>query len=339
MEIIDTKLLKILACPKCYSSLEILDDQLVCLKKDCQGKFNVRANIPIFLSMLEDSTFKKAQIEFFDKWSDEDKGKKELGKTSFDRFFSPVVGRKKINYAEEEMRQAVMKLPKNSLVLELGCGAGEHTVFLARLRDDIHLMAIDLSLKSVIETRKRIKSDKRIKSRVSFLVGDAENLPFKKGVFSGIMVVMFFHHAASIEKTLREIYRTLRPKGIGLIVDLVGDNFLAILPRKIFPYFPLWLKNKFKKDYLLESGESPEVLLHKRRELKEGIKQAKLMVIDERSYDLFVFTLGYVGIVFPWVKYFFPERILNLLYNLEKKLLQIKFFQKSTGAAVLWVSH
>lgn len=343
MAIIARELLEILVCPICRSSLDASDGKIYCLNKSCQTVFLIRNGIPILLPPdlkdSDDSLFKESQVKFFDRWSSKERGKAKMGKASFDRFFSTTVGTKKINYSEESMFSLVKHLPADSLVLELGCGAGEHTAYLARIRPDLRLVAIDLSFKSAFETKERVRMDKKIKSKVDVLVADAERLPFKNGIFSGIIAVMFFHHTASPKKTLGEIKRTLHPKGVGLVVDITADNPFVVLPRKIFPYLPSWLKNRFKKDYLLESGEMPRVLPHRVAVLKRCISESKLKITGEDNYDLFLFTLSYIVAVLPPLKYLLPRFFLEFLYNLEKSLLKNKFFQKFTGAKVLWVSN
>lgn len=336
------KLLPILACPHCQTTLKSSGKQLVCLNKACKRKFPVKQGIPLLLPSkleeLQDSAFKKAQVEFFDEWSSESREKKEAEKTAPKHFFSPVVGEKHINYSEKAMRQLCKRIPKNSRVLELGCGNGEHTAFLAQLRPDIHLISLDLSLKSVLETQKRLKNEK-IKTPVSLMVADAETLPFKNGAFVGIVIVMFFHHLAHLRKTLGEIKRTLHPEGFGLIVDLVANSPFITLPRKIFPHLPYGLKKRFKKDYLLENGEMPRVFPRKIKKIKQAVKKAKLKVIKEEHHDCFVFALSPLMNGFPQLRYLFPEFFLNFIYNIEKRLLRKRLFQRFAGAIVLWVSR
>lgn len=339
---INKEFLAILACPYCHTSLKKSGKHLLCLNQDCKKRFSVQQGVPILLSQglrnLPDSSFKKAQLKFFDKWSSKSRGKTGLKETSFSRFFSPVVGEKKINYAEKAMRQLLKKIPKNSWVLELGCGAGEHTAFLAKIREDFHLVALDLSLKSLLETKARLKKEK-IKSQISFVVADVEALPLKEKAFAGIVGVMLFHHLAHLRKTIGEIKRTLHTKGIALIVDITANNPFIVLPRKIFPYLPYHFKKRFKKDYLLESGEAPQVSPHKIGKIKQRVKKANLKIIKEEPHDLFLIALDPLGRAFPCLQYFFPESILNFLYNIEKRLLKKHFLQRFAGAIVLWVSR
>lgn len=333
---------EILVCPCCYASLKLSAGRLVCSKENCPKKFPVKQGVPILLpsgfNELQDSAFKKAQVEFFDNWSSGQRGRRGPTKTPFDRFFSPVVGEKKIGYSEDEMRRLIERLPKNSLVLELGCGAGEHTAFLARLRDDLRFVAVDLSFKSLVETRERLEREK-IKTPVSFVVADAESLPFRKGAFAGIVAVMFFHHLSHLEKTVEEMGRTLHPAGTGLIVDLVANNPCIVWTRKVFPYLPHRLKKRFKGGYLSKSGKMPEVFPHQIKEITRVVRKAGLKIIREERHDLFLLALSPLGTAFPVIKYFFPDFVLDFLYSVERTLLKNRFFQKLAGAVVLWISH
>lgn len=341
MEVINKEFLQILVCPQCHSSLRIIKQHLICSRKSCHSSFLIKNKVPLLLSRDlakdQDYFFKKAQMDFFDNWSSEKRGRKKA-ETSFDRFFSCVVGEKKINYSEEEMSSFVKNLPKNSLILELGCGAGEHTAFLSSLRKDIWLLAIDLSFKSILETKKRLSKQKNIKCQVDFMVADAEKLPLKNNSFDGVLAVMFFHHVASPQKSLREIKRIVKNEGKSLIVDLIGNNSFMVFSRRYFTYLPAFLKEKFKEDYLLSDGQTPEVKLHRIKEIKKIIKNLGFKVKKEDRYELFVSNLKPLVTIFPLLKYLFPEFFLNFLYNIERRLLKKRFFQKFAGAVSLWVS-
>jgi ubiquinone/menaquinone biosynthesis C-methylase UbiE/uncharacterized protein YbaR (Trm112 family) len=330
--------LKILVCPDCQRSLRRLDSFFFCPK--CKTKFPVHFGIPVLLpkdfQKNQDFSFKKAQIEFFDNWSSSERGTKKP-ESGFEKFFSSKVGYKKINYSEKAIASTIERLPKNSYVLELGCGAGEHTAFMAKLRDDINFVAIDISLKSVLETKKRIKGQK-IKSKINFLVADAEKLPFKHNIFSAILAVMFFHHLGSVKESLKEAKRTLSSQGVCLLVDFSANNPLVTIPRKIFPLFPSFLKRKFQNDYLLED-KIPQVRIRRLEEFKNEIINLNLKIIREEKHELFVFGLYPLGTIFPFLKRMLSENILNLFYNLEGKLLKNRFISRFAGAFVLWISH
>lgn len=46
---IDEELLKILACPKCKSNVELKENKIVCTNPDCGLRYPIRDGIPIML--------------------------------------------------------------------------------------------------------------------------------------------------------------------------------------------------------------------------------------------------------------------------------------------------
>jgi len=331
--------LKSLVCPACKIPLVKKDSFLFC--SSCRTKYLKEKGIPILLPNNfkdnNDFLFKKTQIIFFDKWCSIKKKKKSTF-TAFEKFFSTEVGNKKINYSEIEMREMVNSLPKNPWVLELGCGAGEHSEFIAKLRKDINLVMIDISLNSILETKKRLENTK-LKGNYYYLVADAEKLPFMANSFSGIIAVMFFHHVFSLDRCFSQIKRVLKPAGLCLFVDLLYDNPLVVSSRRIFHRLPSWVKQRFIDDYMLENGEIPDVKIHRIKEIRTAIKKERLKIIKEEPHDLFLFIFGAIGIGFPIFKSLLSEKVLNFFYNMEKRMLKSTFFSNFAGARILWLSH
>jgi len=341
MEVIDKVLLDILVCPNCHSRLVFKDKNFFCSR--CQEKFSSQNDIFSFLpknfKTEEGFKFKEAQIKFFDEWSDRKRTNQNFKKNSFESFFFSEGKRARINFSKTEIEKTIAQLPAGAVVLELGCGAGEHTAFMAKLRNDIHLVAIDISPKSVLETRERIKTDQKVKSKLSFLIADAEALPFKNKSIDCVMAVMFYHHVANPQKSVKEIKRIMSLRGIALIVDMISNNPLNTLPRKIFPYFPNSIKKKLSNDYLLKNCDIPLVSLHSSSEIKRIIKQSKLKVTSENRYDLFVFFIYHLAIIFPILKKVFPRSFLEKIYLFENNILKKNMFNNLAAVISLCVSQ
>lgn len=341
MEIIDKKILDILVCPNCRSKILFKKSFFVC--SGCKEKFYSKENIFSFLPKNfrreKDFVFKKAQIDFFDEWSDRGRANEKFESNSFDGFFNSDGPKSIINYSETEIKTTIAKLPKNSIVVELGCGAGEHTSFITRVRRDIYFIAVDISPKSVLETRERIKTDKETKCRVYYMVADAEALPFQEKTIDGVIAVMFFHHVLSPRKSIKEIKRILSERGMGLIVDIVSNNPLNTMPRKLFPYLPDIIKRKLKDDYLLENGEMPLVSLHSIAKLKKITLETGLKILNEKRYNLFVFFFFSIAKIFPVIKKIVTRSILEKLYTFENNLLKKKKFNNFAGAVALCISQ
>lgn len=98
-------------------------------------------------------------------------------------------------------------------VLEVGCGAGERTLFLAREYPRASVRGVDPSPQAVQEATARVGLDPQ--GRVAFKRGDAHSLPFPDEQFDLVV------HAGGAGA---EIARVLRPAG-----ELVA--FAAVRPR------------------------------------------------------------------------------------------------------------
>jgi ubiquinone/menaquinone biosynthesis C-methylase UbiE len=109
-------------------------------------------------------------------------------------------------------------------VLDLGCGTGAATLFLAREFPTAGIRGIDLSESMIAQARAKIGLDPE--GRVSFRVGDASRLPFAEDSFDLVTQVdmpVFFG----------EIARVLRPGGGVVIASSRGDRTPFSTPEKL----------------------------------------------------------------------------------------------------------
>ncbi|MEW6621514.1 MAG: class I SAM-dependent methyltransferase [bacterium] len=87
--------------------------------------------------------------------------------------------------------------------LELGCGTGEYTSRLSPSSKKI--IAIDISLPLIQQAKQKLPD-------VNFIIADAENLPFKEGIFEAVVGNAVLHHL-NLDKALEEMKRVLKPGG------------------------------------------------------------------------------------------------------------------------------
>jgi len=133
-------------------------------------------------------------------------------------------------------------------VLEIGCAGGIDTVLLATVSTSI--IGIDL-VKDAIKTAKSNldKLDKTIKSKVSYEVGDAENLQFKDSQFDFVYSLSVLH-STDVTKSLSEVRRVLNDKGKAVIYVYIGDG-KEVVNKKTFlatckKYFTITDQNEIK---------------------------------------------------------------------------------------------
>ena len=99
-------------------------------------------------------------------------------------------------------------------VLEVGCGRGGGASFLHRTLHPAEMTAVDFSEQAITLSKQRYPE-----ASVTFLVGDAEHLPFSDGSFDAVVNVESSHCYGSMPAFLREVARVLTPGGHFLYAD------------------------------------------------------------------------------------------------------------------------
>jgi len=100
-------------------------------------------------------------------------------------------------------------------VLEVGCGRGGGSSFAKRYHHPKQLTGVDYSAKAV-----RLCQESHAIDGLSFVHGDAEDLPFDDESFDAVINVESSHCYGSMPAFLREVHRILRPGGHFLFADL-----------------------------------------------------------------------------------------------------------------------
>ena len=100
-------------------------------------------------------------------------------------------------------------------ILEVGCGRGGGTFYIARYFAPKSVMGMDLCEKSIDFCRKHYS----VKG-LSFCYGNALNLPYMDNNLDAVVNVESSHRYSNMERFLREVYRVLKPGGYFLFADL-----------------------------------------------------------------------------------------------------------------------
>ena len=111
-----------------------------------------------------------------------------------------------------------LSLPRESRILEVGCGAGLTTVDLAQRGYTIE--AID-RVKTMIDLTCRNALKSGVENRVKANVGDIHHLAFPDNAFGCVIALGVTPWLTDLNAALREIYRVLVPGGYAIIN---GDN-------------------------------------------------------------------------------------------------------------------
>jgi ubiquinone/menaquinone biosynthesis C-methylase UbiE len=131
-------------------------------------------------------------------------------------------------------------------VLEVGCGNGRDSIYLARqgyevVGVDIAPEAIKLSQKN----KERLLKDKDLAGNLNCEVADVENLPFPNEHFTGVYSIGVLHNT-NLQKSLKEVARVLKKGGLAIIH--LYQKTLFLKPQRLEKiYSPKKAKSILKK--------------------------------------------------------------------------------------------
>ncbi len=97
-------------------------------------------------------------------------------------------------------------------ILDLGCGSGRHTVYLAKNGFDVY--GFDIAPVGINLAKKWLKQEKlKAKFRIGSVFG---KLPYKDNFFDALISTQVINHAeiSDIRKLIKEMERVLKPKGL-----------------------------------------------------------------------------------------------------------------------------
>ena len=106
-------------------------------------------------------------------------------------------------------------------ILDVACGTGD-VGFEILKKHSVFITGIDLSPK-MVELAQKKSLQKKI-DYISFIEGDAENLPFESNSIDCLTISYGFRNISNYEKALEEFYRVLKPGGKLGILEFSKPN-------------------------------------------------------------------------------------------------------------------
>jgi len=106
-------------------------------------------------------------------------------------------------------------LQRNDIVLELGCGTGLNTEWLAAQTE--HVVAVDVSAEMLAQARKRLDDDASVTIR---RLDITESWPFASGRFDGVVATLVLEHVETLGPVFREARRVLQDGGTFYLAEL-----------------------------------------------------------------------------------------------------------------------
>jgi len=125
---------------------------------------------------------------------------------------------------QSEVRHWVRRGLKEIRVLDVGCGTGSLAVwYLSGMPEVASIVGLDMSENMIAKAREKA-SRFPLGGKVSFTLGDAENLPFADNSFDIVTCCNSFHHYPHQEQAVGEMHRVLADRGRLMLVDGFRDS-------------------------------------------------------------------------------------------------------------------
>lgn len=114
-------------------------------------------------------------------------------------------------------------------VLEVACGTGRHTLWLAKMSSAPVITAVEPNREMLAIARAKASelaaSSDRGTPSITWLEGEAAHLPVADASFDVVLNALSMEHVPTVEPVLREMHRALAPRG-SLVVSVYHPYFL-----------------------------------------------------------------------------------------------------------------
>lgn len=198
---------------------------------------------------------------------------------------------------------------KRGPFLDIGCGRGELTIYLARGGKKAY--GIDYSRAAIKICGEALKREKKsVRDNTHFQIGDSTKLKFRNNFFNGVFLLDVVEHLTPMQviATLKEVHRVLRHGGILIIHtnNRYFERFSKLAVAFIYHGWKIFLRpNKTLQEASQNKYEYMHINYVSGGEMKKYLKQAGFESIvyyvkPKKKKDLQKFT-GYNG----WKKYIY----------------------------------
>ena len=156
-------------------------------------------------------------------------------------------------------------------VLDLGCGAGRHSILLGKA--GFQAVALDISETALTILEGRLKTASI--DNVTLVRHDMLELPFIDNYFDGVICINVLHHGklAQIKQATREVNRVMKKGASAFVVALSTADFRRGNGRKLEP-----------NTYVFTKGEEQGIIHHffSRQELQSCLRKFEILSFEER---------------------------------------------------------
>ncbi len=107
---------------------------------------------------------------------------------------------------------------KGKHILDLAAGTGDIAIEIAKKNKNSHIIGLDISEGMLSLAQKKVRNNK-LEKQIEFVQASMEYLPFRLSSFDSVVVAFGLRNAQDRIRTLFEMLRILRDKGIAVILE------------------------------------------------------------------------------------------------------------------------
>ena len=178
-------------------------------------------------------------------------------------------------------------------VLDIGCGYGKHSIYLAE--NKFNVTSIDINAQA-IEWLKRYIDRKSI-TNITLIQADINSLPFQDNYFDAVICTSVLHHQdfKQIKNSISEIYRVLKQDGyfifdflsveddsFGIGEEIEKNTFIG--SREGEEYIPHHYTDIVELNELLDSFSEIKIKRNEYRIIIDSEREIKSRVFDVLTY-------------------------------------------------------
>ena len=153
-----------------------------------------------------------------------------------------------------------MRKKKPSNVLDIATGTGDLAIQFAKKTEIPTIVGLDLS-EGMLEMARKKVINTPLQSKIEFVKGDSEALPFDDNSFEAITASFGIRNFEHLEKGLSEILRVLKPNGLLVILETSVPTKFPVkqgyhfYTKRLLPFIGrIFSKDKVAYKYLSESA-------------------------------------------------------------------------------------
>ena len=173
--------------------------------------------------------------------------RRKVAKSYYQNFYNHISDHHSIQVMDLEIANLLKKIPKNSIICDVGGCWGWHWRNISLQRPDINIVIIDLVYANLLIAKKLLK--KKINKQIYLVNDDICELKINKKIFNTVWTVQTLQHIPKYSNAIKNIYKTLKEDGYLYNYNL-NINYIVRIIYKIFN--KKYLIKGYNNDFYLE---------------------------------------------------------------------------------------